>query len=184
MSIQEHSLTIVQELRAVMERLTPEAGNALCDRILGAERIFVAGAGRSGLAARGFAMRLMHLGLAAYVCGEIATPGMKAEDLLIVISGSGETGSLVSMAKKAKSLGGSLALVTVRPESTIGCLADAVVQVPAPTPKAACSFRSVQPMGSLFEQSCFLLLDAVVMELMPRLGEQEDSMFARHANLE
>ena len=39
-------------------------------------------------------------------------------------------------------------------------------------------------MGALFEQSCFLLLDAVVMELMEQLGQDEAAMYARHANLE
>ena len=39
-------------------------------------------------------------------------------------------------------------------------------------------------MGSLFEQASFLILDALVLELMDRLGETGDTMFARHANLE
>src|SRR5665811_602610 len=38
------------------------------------KRVFVMGAGRSGLAAKAFAMRLMHLGLNVYVVGETVTP--------------------------------------------------------------------------------------------------------------
>lgn len=184
MNTQFYTRQILEELNQVTQRMNPNAGEAMCETIAQADRIFVAGAGRSGLAARGFAMRLMHLGLQAYVCGEIATPGFRPDDLLIIVSGSGETESLAAMAGKVKKIGGKIALVTVRPESTIGKKADFTVCVPAPTPKAENAFRSVQPMGSLFEQSCFLMLDAIVMELMVKMNETEASMFARHANLE
>lgn len=184
MDTKEYTLAIIQELSEVMKRIDPEQGSCLCDTILSAKRVFVAGVGRSGMAARGFAMRLMHLGLTAYMCGETVTPGIKAGDLLLVVSGSGETSSPASMAQKAREQGADVALVTVRPDSTIGRLAKTVLQVPAPTPKAENSFQSIQPMGSLFEQSCGLILDGLVMVLMERLGENGDEMFARHANLE
>ena len=176
--------TIVQELAAVMERIDSGECEALCGAILAARRIFLAGAGRSGLVVRAFAMRLMHLGLAAYVCGETTTPGAAEGDLLLIVSGSGETGGLPAAAKKAKSMGCRLALITVRRQSTIGELADYLVQVPAPTPKAEHGFRSIQPMGALFEQSCLLLLDAAVMRLMEQMDVDEAAMYARHANLE
>ena len=50
--------TIVQELAAVMERIDSGECEALCGAILAARRIFLAGAGRSGLVVRAFAMRL------------------------------------------------------------------------------------------------------------------------------
>lgn len=184
MDIRDHTAAVLRELEAVLSQVDPAAGRALADAVLGAERIFLAGAGRSGLAARGFAMRLMHLGLTAHVCGETTAPGIGAKDLLLIVSGSGETASLAAMARKARAQGARVALVTVRPESTVGALAQTVLPVPAPTPKADSSFRSVQPMGSLFEQASALILDALVLELMDRLGETGDTMFARHANLE
>ena len=182
MDMRRYGLTILRELETVLEQTDPAAGDILAEAILGAERIFLAGAGRSGMAAKAFAMRLM--GLTAFVCGETTAPGIGPKDLLVVVSGSGETASLAAMAKKARAQGAQVALVTVRPESTMGALASAVLQVPAPTPKADSGFRSVQPMGSLFEQASFLILDALVLELMDRLGETGDTMFARHANLE
>ncbi len=184
MDMRRYGLTILRELETVLEQTDPADGDILAEAILGAERIFLAGAGRSGMAAKAFAMRLMHLGLTAFVCGETTAPGIGPKDLLVVVSGSGETASLAAMAKKARAQGAQVALVTVRPESTVGALASAVLQVPAPTPKADSGFRSVQPMGSLFEQASFLILDALVLELMDRLGETGDTMFARHANLE
>jgi len=61
------------------------------DSILCSEKIFIYGAGRSGLAARAFAMRLVHLDLPTYVIGETITPSAQKGDLFICISGSGET---------------------------------------------------------------------------------------------
>ena len=57
--------------------------------IMGSKNIFVTGAGRSGLAAKAFAMRLMHLGLSAYVVGETISPAIYADDCIGAISGSG-----------------------------------------------------------------------------------------------
>ena len=184
MDTKDYGKEIIEELKKVIEHVPQDACTALCGAIAGAARVFAVGAGRSGLVAKAFAMRLMHLGCDAYVCGEMVTPSFQKGDLLLIVSGSGETASLTAMAGKARAVGGSLALVTVRAESTIGAMAEVIVPVPAPTPKADNAFHSIQPMGALFEQSCFLLLDAVVMELMERLGQDEASMYARHANLE
>lgn len=182
--IKNRGQTILTELSAVMEGINEGQWTALREEIVAARRIFLAGAGRSGMAVRAFAMRLMHLGMAAYVCGETTTPGAGAGDLLLVVSGSGETGGLPKTAEKAKAMGLRVALITVRPESSLGRLADAVAVIPAPTPKAAHGFRSLQPMGALFEQASLLLLDALVMELMECTGTDEAAMYARHANLE
>ena len=45
-------------------------------------------------------------------------------------------------------------------------------------------FRSVQPMGSLFEQSLLICLDYVILILMDKTQITAEEMFARHANLE
>ena len=62
---------------------------------------------------KSFAMRMMHMGIDAYVIGETVTPNFEKDDILIIGSGSGETKSLVSMAEKAKSIGGTIAAVTI-----------------------------------------------------------------------
>ena len=61
---------------------------------MGARTVFVAGSGRSGLAMRSFAMRLIHLGLSAHVVGETTTPRITDRDLLLIGSGSGSTPGL------------------------------------------------------------------------------------------
>ena len=67
---------------------------------------------------------MMHMGIDAYVVGETVTANLEKGDLLIIGSGSGETKTLVAIAEKAKSLGGTVAAITISPESTIGELAD------------------------------------------------------------
>ncbi|MDD2959985.1 MAG: 6-phospho-3-hexuloisomerase [Lachnospiraceae bacterium] len=186
MNVTEYAEIITAELENTLKRVSPEQGEQLADQIMQAKKILVAGAGRSGMAAKAFTMRLMHMGFDAYVCGETVTPNLEAEDLFLVASGSGETGSLTGMTKKAKQIGAKIAAVTIRPEGTIGQMADVVVQIPAPTPKAAAEGiqSSIQPMGSLFEQSCLLCLDAVILRLMEKRGDNSDAMYTRHANLE
>jgi 6-phospho-3-hexuloisomerase len=186
MKSSQYSEQVIGELQKTLALVSDANAEVLVDKIKSSGKILVAGAGRSGFAVKAFAMRLMHMGFDAYVVGETVTPNLDPQDLLLIGSGSGETGSLTVMASKAKSLGASLALVTIFPESTIGKLADIIVRIPAPTPKAKSDegLTSLQPMGSLFEQSLFLFLDVIILKLMDMKSKNSDTMFKRHANLE
>ena len=181
--------TILDELRQTLNQVSCEEVAALVREITEARRVFVSGAGRSGLVMRSFAMRLAQLGLHAHVVSETTTPAVKSGDLLLIGSGSGVTDRLVHYAGKAAEAGARVAAATADPASPAARLADTVVVIPAPTPKSSKEagdrgHPSRQPMGTLFEQSLGLVLDAGVMLLMARLGETERGMFARHANLE
>ena len=182
----EISKTVVKELERTLTAIPEEKTLELVSVLSEHKTVFVAGAGRSGFMARGFVMRLMHMDYQSYVVGDTTTTAIKEGDLLLICSGSGETQSLVSMANKAKSLGVKVALITINPTSTIGSLADVIIRIPAPSPKAAANndFESIQPMGNLFEQSLLLFLDMIVMLLMESKGMTSDEMFKRHANLE
>jgi 6-phospho-3-hexuloisomerase len=181
----QYAAEIVKELSRTLDLLDENEAEQLVDRILESKKVFVAGAGRSGFMAKSFAMRMMHMGFDAFVIGETVTPSLQKDDILIIASGSGETKSLVSMAEKAKSLNASLAAVTISPESTIGKLSDFTVKLPA-KPKAGADneYNTIQPMGSLFEQSLLLFYDAVILRLMERKQLSSEGMFGRHANLE
>ena len=113
MTARDHTVAVLGELERTLGAISPDAAEKLVDRIVGSKKILVAGAGRSGLAVRGFAMRLMHMGFDAYVVGETVTPHFETTDLLLIGSGSGETGSLVQMAKKAREIGGNIAIQVV-----------------------------------------------------------------------
>lgn len=64
---------ILAELMADAQQIDGEEVNALGEAIMQAKRVFVAGAGRSGFAARAFANRLMHTGFST-VCGRTDHP--------------------------------------------------------------------------------------------------------------
>ena len=178
--------SILKELSDNARLVSTDELERFTDLILSSRRVFVAGVGRSGFMARAFANRLMHLGLSAYFVGETITPAIQLGDLLVIGSGSGETGSLVVMARKARSLGARLATLTVHPEASVGGMADAVVRIPGVSPKSdlADTVTSIQPMGNAFEQMSLLVYDAAVMILMDKLGRTSEEMFRLHANLE
>jgi 6-phospho-3-hexuloisomerase len=150
-------------------------------------RIFVAGAGRSGLCMRALGMRLMHLGKTVYVVGETTTPSIAASDLLILGSGSGRTSSLLAIAEQAHRRGAQVLLFTTDATSPLAELSSFRVIIPAPSFRVTDEMHdsiSVQPMGTLFEQSMFILCDSLILWLMHRTGISATQMFERHANLE
>src|SRR5512140_486345 len=129
---------------SVVERVLGELGDCLCQvsaesltsagaLIESSARIFVAGAGRSGLCMRAFGMRLMHLGKTVHVVGETTTPGIAATDLLVLGSGSGRTTSLCAMAEQARRLGAQILLFTTDAGSPLARLSDLQVVIPAPS---------------------------------------------------
>lgn len=151
--------------------------------IANARRIFLLGEGRSGLVGRMFAMRLMHLGLQSFVVGETITPAIGANDLLIAVSGSGETGGVVLLTESAKRAEAMIAAITANPMSRLGGLADLAVHIP--TQHKLQETNSRQYGGSLFEQTVFLLFETMVSMLAA--GETATgfaSLAKRHANLE
>ncbi len=151
---------------------------AMCDT---ANRIFVSGAGRSKLVGNFLAMRLMHSGYDVSVQGEIVTPSIRTGDLLVVISGSGETAQLVSFTKKAQSVGAKTVLICSKSSSTIGDLADTVIRIGADG-----SFDATKgmPMGTMFELSTLIFLEALISRLIHEKDISEQQMRARHANME
>ena len=66
----------------------------VADALNGAKRIFIAGIGRSGLIGKTFAMRLVHMGFLVYIVGDATTPAIQANDLLVIVTGSGTTKTL------------------------------------------------------------------------------------------
>ncbi len=178
---------VLAEVTACVRQVSAGSLVQAGSRIETASRIFVAGAGRSGLCMRALSMRLMHLGKTVYVLGETTTPSIAAADLLILGSGSGRTAGLLATAEKAHRLGAHILLFTTDANSPLARLADLRVIIPAPsmhTVREIPGAFSEQPMGTLFEQSLLLVCDSLILELMRRTGVTADEMFNRHANLE
>ncbi len=167
--------TVSAELAQSASSVDAAEAHRLLEAILAAATVFVTGEGRSGLVARGFAMRLGQLGRRAYVVGESVTPAAAKGDLLLAVSGSGETRVTVTHAETARSLGIRVAAVTAAVESPLARLADLHLLI---------SGASAQYGGSLFEQFAMVVLDTLALILQLRLGLTAADMDTRHANLE
>ena len=186
---------IIGNIRAAEEYLNEEDIDKFLDIIVSSKNVFLIGAGRSGLAAKAFAMRLMHLGISSYVVGETISPAIYEDDCIIAISGSGETNTIVSAANIAKNRGSKVLALTSYPESTLGKLADTVLLVKGRTKVEADdenymkrqihgNYTSLTPLGTAFELTTLVFLDALVSELMEIMHQTESYLKARHTVLE
>jgi 6-phospho-3-hexuloisomerase len=178
---------VLSEIKACVKQVPPESLIQAADLIESAPRVYVAGAGRSGLCMKAFGMRLMHMGKTVHVVGETTTPGIMAGDLLVIGSGSGQTASLLTIAEQAQRKEAKVMLFTVNAASPLAKLVDHRIVIPAPSYRAyegGHNLTSVQPLGTLFEQSMLILCDSLILGLMQRMGVNVVEMFERHANLE
>jgi 6-phospho-3-hexuloisomerase len=175
-----------EELGGVLARLTADMAETLITEVEAAPRIFGCAAGRSGFILRGFLMRLMHLGYTVFSVGETITPRVRPGDLLIVMSGSGETAQPREMQRRANDVGARTLALTTHVESTIGREAQVTIPIPGTTKLTLNrEATSVQCPGSLFEQATFFFLEAVVLILYERrLGRNRGEILDRHADLE
>jgi 6-phospho-3-hexuloisomerase len=187
-SIKTNLKTILKEIETVLQETNDYHVDLVIHDILKAKTIILVGAGRVGFAAKGFAMRLGHMGLRSYFYGDTTLPSIKKGDLLIACSGSGETQTVYDIAEIAKRNGARVLAVSSYIEhnkSRMTKLADTVMVINAPNKeKKIKGFRSVQPMTTLNEQCMAIFFDALVLLLMERLKESHDTMLRRHSNLE
>lgn len=178
----------------VLGELDDKQVDSFIRALLNAKRVFVIGAGRSGLVAKAFAMRLMHLGMDTHVVGETITPALREGDVLVAVSGSGETNLIVSAAEIAKKIGAKIAAVTSYPKSSLAKLADHVVILPGRKRTESTTdfvhreltgeYASLAPLGTMFEITALVFFDGIVASLMTSLGKREEDLRARHATLE
>ena len=180
-AIFEENTRLIEALRE------PDRAAALDDAaaaLRGARRVFVLGAGRSGLALKMTAMRLMHLGLEVHVVGDVTTPAIAAGDALLVASGSGTTAGILRSANTAAEVGAQIVCLTTDGSSPLAELAAVTVVVPAAQKQDHGGTRSAQYSGGLFEQSVVFVGDAIFHSLWLASGATADELWPRHANLE
>ena len=184
-SIRELIEVILKENRDLVSTLSNEAKEHFIERILSADSIFFCAQGRAGFVLRCFCMRLMHLGFQVYFCGETITPAVTAGELLVVLSGSGETPSTLEAVRSAKAHKAVTFGLLGNPDSEIAAQADNYIFLPGTTKlRRDNEPDSLQMAGSLFEQSAFLFLEAVVLELYQQRKQDVGSISSRHAVIE
>ena len=108
----ENQQLVVSKISEILDATDVSYAEQMTEMFDSARRIFISGAGRSKLVGNFLGMRLMHSGYDVSMVGEIVTPSIREGDLLIIISGSGETEQLIAFTNKAKSVGAKIVLIS------------------------------------------------------------------------
>jgi len=175
----------LEENRSLAQNISDEAAEDFIQRILNAESIFFSAQGRSGFILRCVCIRLMHLGYSVYFCGETVTPAITRNDLLVVLSGSGETPSTLEAVKSAKQHHIETFGILGNMESKIASLVDKSLHIPGTTKLCRDGEpNSLQMAGSLFEQSAFLFFEAMISKLYQTQKKDVGRVSSRHAIIE
>ncbi|MHC4938522.1 MAG: SIS domain-containing protein [Planctomycetota bacterium] len=172
--------SILADLQCILGSVPDETTESFLDAIVHAKRVFMHGLGRSGLVARMFGMRLVHLSQEATIVGDTTTPAIRQDDLLIVCSRTGRSPILRYVVGLAHAEGANAVAVVGDMGTRIETTADLVVRLPIEVAESG----TQQPMGSLWEQALLLYLDGViVLRLMEKLGLTQEDMERIHSNL-
>lgn len=194
--VREAMKLMAAKIEGIAEKISEEEIRKFIEEILNAERIYVIGAGRSGLVAKAFAMRLMHLGLQSYVVGETITPAISEGDVIVAFSGSGNTKTVADISETAKEIGAKICLITSAPGSRIGRIADCSVIIENERDKVTDDsleyeirqmmgeHRSFAPLGTIFETTAMVFADAIISAIMEITRINEVDLKKRHTNIE
>ncbi len=194
-SSMEDITTIIKEASGMVrvQREIKQAIDLLLDAFKNNKRVFTMGEGRSGLVGRAFAMRLRHLDFHAHVIGESTTPKVSSEDVVLVISGSGETPTNISRVQTIiKDIKAKIIVITYDVKSTLGRLSDITVKLPGRQEDITGQNHDYEkrrltgeppltPLGTAFEISAMIFLDSLIRALMPPTKTTEADMNQRHA---
>jgi 6-phospho-3-hexuloisomerase len=180
-SIQKILDNVGDEMDRVLDKINEKRTKRFVKKIKNSKRIFLYGGGRSGLVAEAFAMRLTQLGIESHVIGESSAPQIKKNDLVILISGSGETKITKEIADNAKKLKAKIILITSNKNSSIAKKSNMILEIEA---KTKIKGKSIEPLGSLFEQATLIYLDSVILILMNKLNKTEKQMKKEHSDVE
>ncbi|MBR4225366.1 MAG: SIS domain-containing protein [Candidatus Methanomethylophilaceae archaeon] len=161
-----------------VESVDPRGKDELISLIFGCRRVFIYGSGRSGLVGQLFAVRLVQLGFDVHFVGEMTTPILTKDDLLILLSNTGKTSSVVQTAVIARRIGTKVVSLTARGDSNLAKTSDIVLEFDIRSDDES---RRVTPLGSAFEDSAHLFFECLVCEIMERGGITEEDMRKRHA---
>jgi len=167
-------------VKAVKQTLEAEIDGTdkFVDTILSARKVFLYGVGRSGLIAKAFAIRLVQMGLEVFFVGETVTPIVDEGNVVIIVSYTGETMSAIQTANIVRRVGAKVVTITANAHSKLASASNLVILIHPPKDEEK---RRLAPLGTLFEDTTLIYLDAIVATLMEKLGQSEGSMRKRHA---
>src|SRR5262245_21554845 len=143
-------------------------------------RVIVTGMGKSGIISRKIAATLSSTGTSAWFLHPAeATHGdlgaIRADDVVIALSYSGETEELVKLLEWIRRLGAKLIAITGDPTSTLARAAD--VTLDCSIAKEACPMNLVPTASTT---ASLALGDALAMTLLVRKGFREEQFASLH----
>lgn len=171
-------------LKLVMEEITShikcidvadETVSTFKEYLKEASKIFICGFGESELIGKAFASRLKGLDLDVFVITETIVPAINKEDVLVAISGAGDTEPTLTTAEKAKKRGAKIVGITSFPDSPLAKISNLVVEIPgrikAKTKdyierRVSGEYEPLTPFGALFEISTRIFLEGIIAELV------------------
>jgi len=143
-------------------------------------RVVVTGLGKSGLIGRKTAATFASIGTpslflhaAEALHGDLGM--LTADDVLLVISSSGETEELVELVESVKRLGIHIITLTANPRSTLAAASDIVLDIFVK--EEACSLN-LAPTAST--AAALAMGDALAVSLLERRGFKEEDFAALH----
>ena len=170
--------SLLESVRKVADSVKQKDLDALIDAVLSGNKIFIYGSGRSGLVGQYFAVRLVQLGCDdVHFVGDMTTPIIGKDDVVILISNTGETMSAVQTANIARRMGANVISVTAAKMSKLAHASNSVVFLNTNVEYD----RGLLPLGTLFEDAVVAMFDGMIPLLMERMGVTEDDMRKRHA---
>ena len=185
LTIKEMNAKAVAELTDVINRIDAAQVDALIEVLAKVKRVVLYGVGREGLMMKALAMRLFHLGLDAHVVGDMTTPPVGRDDVLLVSAGPGYFSTVAALMGVARSAGAKTICFTAQPGGNVPQSADLVVVLPAQTmADDTAKPTSFLPMGSLYEGVQYLFFEYLVLLLRDHMGVMPEQMRHQHTNLE
>ena len=197
----------------VLSKIDPAQVDALAKAIAKANRVFVSGWGRAGNVAGILGMDMSQIGKVVFRVGDNNTPSIHEGDILLVVSGSGNTKTISIIAKEAKDFGATVGLISTSEQSIIGEIADYNIVLPRietpmtkimkdkrpprdPKCKSTAGTRETYDLTAeereaitldqmeLTYQAAFILNEVLQQKVMEELGETFEAVHYYHNSLE
>lgn len=197
----------------VLSKIDPAQVDALAKAVAKANRVFVSGWGRAGNVAGILGMDMSQIGKVVFRVGDNNTPSIHEGDILLVVSGSGNTKTISIIAKEAKDFGATVGLISTSEQSIIGEIADYNIVLPRietpmtkimkdKSPPRDPKFKSTAGTHETYDltaeereaitldqmeltyQAAFILNEVLQQKVMEELGETFEAVHYYHNSLE
>ncbi len=160
---------IINHLELSLDWLNEAQVNEFLQLLSDCERVYIVGVGKSGLVGKIFGLSLVSLNYEVYIVGESLLPAPRAVDLIVTISGTGETDYPIRFAKVGKKTNAKIVTITSRKDSTLAKLSDLVILIPGREDGKKQILEELTAYGEhgtlkgmLFEMATLAYLNAIV----------------------